>query len=66
MVLDTDCSYNTYYKVLNALDYNIPQHRQRIYAISIREDIDNNPEYKVNYTDNKYYIHYFLIQSYNH
>lgn len=47
--------YNTYYKVLNALDYNIPQHRQRIYAISIREDIDNNPEYKVNYTDNKYY-----------
>lgn len=47
--------YNTYYKVLNALDYNIPQHRQRIYAISIREDIDNNPEYEINYTDNKYY-----------
>lgn len=47
--------YNTYYKVLNALDYNIPQNRERIYAISIREDIDKNPNYMVNYTDNMYY-----------
>lgn len=47
--------YNIYYKVLNALDYNIPQYRQRIYATSIREDVDNNLKYKVNYTDNKYY-----------
>lgn len=47
--------YNTYYKVLNALDYDTPQNRERIYAISIREDIDKNSNYMVNYTDNMYY-----------
>lgn len=33
--------YNTYYKVLNAKNYGIPQNRERIFAISIRKDIDN-------------------------
>lgn len=33
--------YNSYYKVLNAKDYGIPQNRERIYVISIRKDIDN-------------------------
>lgn len=32
--------YNSYYKVLNAKDYGIPQNRQRVYTISIRQDID--------------------------
>ena len=32
--------YNTYYKVLNAKNYGIPQNRERIFAISIRKDID--------------------------
>ena len=32
--------YNSYYKVLNAKDYGIPQNRERIYTISIRKDID--------------------------
>ena len=32
--------YNTYWKVLNAADYGIPQKRQRVFAISIRKDID--------------------------
>lgn len=33
--------YNSYYKVLNAKDYGIPQNRERIFTISIRQDIDN-------------------------
>ena len=66
MVLGIDYSYNTYYKVLNALDYNTPQNRERIYAISIREDIDKNPNYMVNYTDNMYYIHFLSWYTYNH
>ena len=34
--------YNTYYQVLNAKHYGIPQNRERIFAVSIRKDIDNN------------------------
>lgn len=33
--------YNTYYKVLNAKDYGIPQNRERVYLIIIQKDIDN-------------------------
>lgn len=32
--------YNSYYKVMNARDYGVPQNRERIFIISIREDID--------------------------
>lgn len=32
--------YNSYYKVLDAKDYGVPQHRERIYTVSIRKDID--------------------------
>lgn len=32
--------YNTYWQVLNAKDYGIPQNRERVYGISIRKDID--------------------------
>lgn len=34
--------YNTYYKVLNAKHYGICQNRERIFAISIRKDVDTN------------------------
>lgn len=34
--------YNSYYQVLNACDYGIPQKRERVFVISIRKDIDNN------------------------
>lgn len=34
--------YNTYYKVLNAKNHGIPQNRERVFAISIRKDIDTN------------------------
>ena len=33
--------YKNYYQVLNAKDYGIPQNRERIFTISIRNDIDN-------------------------
>lgn len=33
--------YNTYWKVLNAKDYGIPQNRERVFGISIRKDIDH-------------------------
>ncbi len=33
--------YNSYYQVLNAKDYGIPQNRERVYTVSIRRDIDN-------------------------
>lgn len=34
--------YNTYYKVLNAKHYGIPQNRERVFAISIRKDVDTS------------------------
>lgn len=50
--------YNTYYEVLNAKHYGIPQNRERIFALSIRKDIDNGEfapqrhlfkQYKINF-----------------
>lgn len=32
--------YTSYYQVLNAKNYGIPQNRERVYTISIRKDID--------------------------
>ena len=34
--------YNTYYQVLNAKNYGMPQNRERVFAVSIRKDIDDN------------------------
>lgn len=34
--------YKNYYQVLNAKDYGIPQSRERVFTISIRNDIDKN------------------------
>ena len=34
--------YNTYWKVLNAKNYGIPQNRERVYLIFIRKDLDNS------------------------
>jgi len=33
--------YNTYWEVLNAKDYGIPQNRERVYLIFIKKDLDN-------------------------
>ncbi len=32
--------YSSYWQVLNAKDYGIPQNRERVFAISIRKDLD--------------------------
>jgi DNA (cytosine-5)-methyltransferase 1 len=36
-----EAGYNTYYKLLCAKDYDIPQSRERVFIVSIRKDIDN-------------------------
>ena len=33
--------YNTYYKVLNAKDFGVPQNRERVYLIIILREFDN-------------------------
>ena len=33
--------YNTYYQILNSKNFGIPQNRERIFALSIRKDVDN-------------------------
>lgn len=33
--------YNTYYQVLNSKHFGIPQNRERIFALSIRKDVDS-------------------------
>lgn len=33
--------YNTYWQILNAKNYGIPQNRERVFAVSVRKDIDN-------------------------
>lgn len=32
--------YNTYYKVINAKDFQLPQNRERVFVVCIRKDID--------------------------
>ncbi len=32
--------YTSYYQVLNAKDYGIPQNRERVFTVSVRKDID--------------------------
>jgi DNA (cytosine-5)-methyltransferase 1 len=35
--------YNSFYQVLNAKDYGIPQNRERVFVVSIKVDLDNHP-----------------------
>ena len=48
--------YNSYYKVLDAKDYGVPQHRERIYTVSIRKDIDTGFVFPEDEVDEKYYL----------
>lgn len=43
MFLDELCEYgyNTYYQVLNAKDYGVPQNRERVFVIFIKKELDN-------------------------
>ena len=70
--------YNSYYQVLNAKDYGIPQNRERVFTVSIRKDIDNNDfvfpekqELKLklrdmleNKVDEKYYLSEEIIKNF--
>ena len=40
-----ELGYMSYYQVLNAKDYGIPQHRERVFTISIRNDLDKRFEF---------------------
>lgn len=35
-----ELGYSSYYQVLNAKDYGIPQNRERVFVVSIREDLN--------------------------
>ena len=39
----SDYGYKSFYKVLNAKDYGVPQNRERVFLISIREDVFTKP-----------------------
>jgi len=36
-----ELGYASYYQVLNAKDYGIPQNRERVFTVSIRNDVNN-------------------------
>ena len=40
-----ELGYNSFYKVLNAKDYGIPQNRERVFTISIRNDLNQTFEF---------------------
>lgn len=40
--IEQSVPYHVYYQVLNAKDYGVPQSRERIFIIGIRDDADNN------------------------
>lgn len=40
-----ELGYKNYYKILNSKDYGIPQNRERVFVISIRNDIDKVYEF---------------------
>lgn len=47
----SDLGYNSYYQVLNAKDYGIPQNRERIFTVSIRKDVDLASGYKFEFPE---------------
>ena len=40
-----ELGYTNYYKVLNAKDYGVPQNRERVFTVSIRNDIEQGFEF---------------------
>ncbi len=39
---DNSVPYHIYHKVLNSKNYGVPQNRERVFIIGIRDDVDNN------------------------
>ena len=42
---DNSVPYHIYWQVLNAKDYNIPQNRERVFIVGIRDDSDNKYQF---------------------
>lgn len=40
--LDNSAPYHIYHRVLNAKNYGVPQNRERVFIIGIRDDVDND------------------------
>lgn len=72
-----ELGYNTYWQVLDAKDYGIPQHRERVFAVSIRKDVDEGFQFPSpipltkslfdlleDEVDEKYYLTEGAIESY--
>lgn len=73
-----ELGYNTYWKVLNSKDYGVPQNRERVFAISIRKDIDDGifefpqpfdngvrlKDVLENHVDEKYYLTDTMIRGF--
>lgn len=72
-----ELGYKNYYQILNAKDYGIPQNRERIFTVSIRNDIDKNFEFPIkeklelrlkdvleDKVDEKYYLSNKIIASF--
>ena len=66
--------YNTYWQVLNAKHYGIPQNRERVFALSIRKDLNETYEFPKpevltkrladvleNEVDEKYYLKQSMV-----
>lgn len=79
IVLDSlnDAGYKNYWAVLNAKDYGVPQNRERVFIISIRDDIDHGFTFPEKYelklrlkdlletnVDEKYYLTDEQIESF--
>ena len=43
--------YRSFYKVINAKDYGIPQNRERVFVVSIRKDLEIGFDFPVAFTD---------------
>ena len=41
LYLLSEIGYNNYWKVMNAVDYGLPQNRERVFVVSVRKDVDN-------------------------
>ena len=50
--------YNSYYKVLNARNYGIPQNRERVFTVSIRKDLDEKFIFPIEEELHKTYFDY--------
>lgn len=70
--------YHIYWKVLNAKEHGVPQNRERVFIVGIRDDQDNNFRFPVeehltkrlkdvleNEVDNKYFIKEMVLKKFD-